>query len=346
MRAPVLVLLLAVLSSGCTLPPEAPESPPPAATTSLPPAPPYQPDPLPARLAETPLAAQVEPRWVRPGEVLTATADGAGTVDWFLANRNPIPARPAAPLAFRPTARAPAAGALTEPGLHVFSAEEAAFEVLVVPGAAAADLRVVLVRTAEGWDARPQAVRGAPGARLVVEALDGDAVQVRRVGLHPHLGSGAATTFHLPEGYELGDHEVVAISWASGAWGRNATRIVHDVHKPETAWSVGPFRGAFPASGASAPARHAWDALHDARGVNVTFSATSRLPAPTSLRLSLLDATGEEVASGGPPGFALPSLPRGSYAFVVTAEEGALLEYEVAASGEWLLEPPASFFAS
>ena len=342
MRA-VAVILVAFLLAGCTrLDPEAaPTAAPPASQT-----PGAVELSTPDALVERPLVALVEPRWVRPGEVMNASAQADGVVDWFVASRNPIRAATPPPLAERAQPNSSALLALREPGRHAFLVGTADLSVSIVPGAAPTALVVVASQEDGEWRVVPQALRAGVGSSLHVENRASRDVLVKRLDLHPYVATGAATAFAMPETLELGDYDVLAVTVGQKAVGENATRVIYDARKPEAAWDAGPFTGSFQAAATAQPSRHVWEADWEARNVTVAFSASSGAPAPFTVRASLVDADGAEVAGGAPPGFDVAALPKGAYAFVVTASEGMLVEYELSARGEWVLTPPTSLFNS
>ena len=342
MRA-VAVILVVLLLAGCTRvdsetgSPATPSASQPPRDADL-----FTPD----ALVERALVAVVEPRWVRPGEVMNASAQAAGVVDWFVASRNPIRAATPQPLAERAQPDSSVSLALREPGRHAFLVGTAGLNVSIVPGAAPAALVAVASQEDGEWRVVPQALRAGVGSSLHVENRASRDVLVKRIDLHPYVATGAATAFAMPETLELGDYDVLGVTLDEKAVGENATRVIYDARKPDAAWDAGPFTGSFQAAATAQPTRHEWRADWKARNITVAFSASSGAPAAFTVRASLVDTDGTEVAGGAPPGFDIPALPKGAYAFVVTASEGMLVEYELSARGEWVLTPPPSLFNS
>lgn len=344
--APFLVLMLAL--AGCSRPAEDDAPSPTATSASAERAPPRPAFELftPARLAERPLPASVEPRWVRPDERMNATAPGEPTADWFVASRNPIRTDLPPPLEARAQPGSSVTLALPAAGRHLFRVGDAAFAASIVPGAPRATILVVATGGPDGWTVSPQAARGGPGSRVVVDDRGSADLLVQRADVETYLATGERVSFTMPQALEMGDYDVVATAVDEERVALHAMRVIYDRRKPDAAWEAGPFSGSFRAAANAEPARHDWEAKHDARNVSVSFSLSSSFPAPASARVDLVDAGGVSVAGGTAPGFEVARVPKGAYAFVVTAEEGLLLEYELAAAGEWILVPPATFFST
>lgn len=342
MRTIALVLMVLTIA-GCARPEPPGELPAAAAPTG--PATPierFTPDALAAR----PILATLEPRWVRPDEAINATADAQGTIDWFVASRNPIRGSAPQPLSERAQPDSLVSLTLRDPGRHLFAVAGADLSVSIVPGLEPVILFAVASQEDGVWRVVPTALRGGPGSRLQVEDRGPSEALVERKDVHAYLATGSSVSFTMPAGLELGDYDVIAISLDERSVGENATRVIYDQRKPAADWDAGPFSGAFRTAVGSEPARHPWEAEWDARNVTVEFAVSTTVPAPASVRVSLVDDAGSEIASGVPPGLEVGSIPAGRYAFVVTATEGVLVDYTLLARGEWVLVPPASFFST
>lgn len=340
-----LAMLGILLLAGCTLPPA------PATPTATPaPQPPSASSPAlevytPAGLAIVPLAVDLEPRWVRPGEAMNATAAPAlARVDWFAINRNPIRRDTLPAMSERIQPGASATFVLRDAGRHVFDVDGAPLAVAVVPGEARANEIVVVTAEGAGWNVTPHVVRGGPGTQILVENRGAIDVLVQRRDVDAHLGSGARASLLMPDDAELGDYSVIALATDDGRVGENATRIVYDRRKPDEVWSFGPLTGRFDAAARAEPMRHELTFALPSTGGRVEIAATSGAPLPFAVRASLRDAAGDEIAGGSAPGFDMPPFGAGPAALVVEATDGILVEYSASLSGRYVLEPPESFF--
>ncbi|HUR68801.1 MAG TPA: hypothetical protein VM370_06100 [Candidatus Thermoplasmatota archaeon] len=347
----LLAIVLVLLLAGCTrpeprpaiLPEPEPESEPEPAQTIV-----FAALPT-ARLL---VSLDVVDRWVRPEDTVLANATArASSFEWYLAERNPLARVPdAGPFAL---ARG---GALTldvrRAGRHVFAldASDARLNVSIVPGALPLRLDARLVDEGEGARFAPDELVGGPGS---VIALSNDALPlatVRRVEqMMPLPESGRTIHLRMPDHVrELGDYDLVVVARdGAGAVGEASARIVYDNRKPEANQTFGPWQGTFRAPalpGRSEPVRHAWWNARTLTSLDVTFTATSGLPAPAAVRVTLVDASGASIASADAGGFHVASLASGDHAIVVELLEGALVSYEVQARGVWDLTPPRSFF--
>lgn len=346
MRVPPL-LLVALLLAGCSLP-AAPEQEERVAPLADERAEAFEPAPrvdLPA-LAVAPLALRIEERWIRPDETVRASVAAApgALVDWSLANRNPIRHDRPALLAVRVQPDARDGIRLAEPGRHVLVVGGAPLAVSIVPGDPAAPILVTAEREGDAWRVRPHEARGGPGSLLTLQNWGDVDVLLERVDLSRFVGGGPNVTFVMPAGIELGEYDLVAVARWPTAVAQDSVRLIYDSRKPARDWEAGPWRGEFTAALLSEPAAHPWEARYAATGVRVDLSVESGAPMPPRATLTLVDEDGAEIASGGPPGFDVPSLAAGNYTLLVRAEEGALVAYEASMRGSWVLLPPDSFF--
>lgn len=339
------VLLLVVLLAGCSLPGAPQKAPPvedlgpptaPEGDPSLPPLPPPPPAPrIPAR-------AEVVDRWVRPDENVTAhaVAEDATTFEWYLADRNPLRERPDVALAVPPGESR--SMTLAPAGRYVLDVDGRVVNVSVVPGEPGLGALVIATANATG----PDESIASPGSLLTVRNDGPSPVVARLLERMPLAAVGARVSFPMPRDLDLGDYDLVLVARAGPSLGVDAARLVYDKRKPDVAWEAGPWRGRVQAASASEPEAFPWMASYAARNVTITLSGSSDLGAPFQIRARLLDAQGNELGSGAPPGFTVPSAPKGQNVVEVRVSEGALVTYEVAMRGEWILVTPASFFST
>lgn len=302
----------------------------------------------PVPLQDVQVNTSVEPRWVRPSESLNATAtfEGGGSVDWFVASRNPIREATPPPLSDRAQPGGAAGFRLRDEGRHVFDVGGARLVVSIVQDLPPGTFNAVANATATDWVVTPHAFRGGPASTVTVENRGSTALLVEREDVETYLGTGASLSFAMPVGFELGDYDVVATVVDDERAGESKARVVYDRRKPDEMWSLGPFRGTIENAATAEPDTHALKLDFASQDVRVEVAAASEAPLPYALVVRLLDGNGTEISSGEAPGFDMASVPKGDATLVVEATEGALVEYEVHMMGRYLLEPPASFFNS
>ena len=180
----------------------------------------------------------------------------------------------------------------------------------------------------------PDDLRVQPGTKLTFWN-NGTAVHTGTQGgfawLIPETGNPIA---YAPE--ETGDFDVLVIAKdGQNARGEARTRLFVDPEKPDEVQPVGPFRGEFQKGVPNDPQPetkdHSFTSPFDITSLALTFTATSDVPVPPSVTVSLLQ-DGKEIAAADASDsgeIKAADLPAGTYTLRVTAAQGVLIAYEV-----------------
>lgn len=301
----------------------------------------------------------VDPTWVRPGELVnaTATVPAGARVEWLLASRNPLRAE-GAPAPLDTGRMAPGASADLSPArsgryLLVGAGDANPPTLNVTVGFGAERAEVALRETSAGMRFEPAGpVALAPGGVLsIANAGEREVRVVERDYLDPLGVVGAAVSFAIPARFELGDYDLVALASADGATGEARERIVLDRRKPDERASWGPFRGearAFEGQEALAePGIHGFSTEHALRSLSVRFAVTGRTPVPAEASATLL-LDGEEIAAsatGAGGAIELADSPAGDYEVRLDVDSGVVVEYAIEVDARLRLVRPESFFS-
>lgn len=233
---------------------------------------------------------------------------------------------------------------LPEAGRYQFEADGARLVVNVWPGApsGAGQAFVSADDTALRFD--PPELDVTPGARVLLWNHAGRALSFRETTF-------AAFVPLAPEGGRLTpiDEGLYVLSalglGADGARGLARLAFLVDFERPSDALAAGPYAGRFLAAegGAEGPARIGLRAELPLQWLAVRFRATSMVPIPSSVEVSLLDEGERALASASSlttSEIRWGELPAGNYTLSVLGEHGAFVSYEIAAEGRYSLPMP------
>jgi hypothetical protein len=236
---------------------------------------------------------------------------------------------------------------IEEPGRYVLAAEGARLTVNVWPDAPRdAGAQAFLFEGLQG-DVRfePAEIDLARGGRLTLWNEASRALDVREAGFAAYVPlprEGGRIT-PIDEGLY---HLVLIARDDLGARGVAREPFLVDFERPSERLSAGPATGRFTAAEAGGdvePAQSlAFGAQHPLRSLTIRFSASSPVPVPASVSVTLRHegvevATASTLTTGE---IVLGEMPAGSYRVVVAPEHGAAVSFEVSASGVYVLPTP------
>lgn len=368
-RALALIVALASVLAGCTAPPPEPQVEP----TSEEPAP-LAPLAL-ARPAHTapptlPVSLAVDVPWLKPFREVTPTLDAPSDarVAWFI-EHDEVDARASVVdddvfvlksttpdhhntqgprsradlLDFAPDGRARTLR-VQVPGRYVLEAEGARLAINAWPDAPKDGPTQAFFVDADGAARFEPAEIDLPvGGRVLLWNQAGSSVDVLEVGFAAHLPlperGGALTPI------DEGLYHVVALAVdARGARGVARAGFLVDFERPSEFVGIGPIRGdyVYPETGAERVVRGTFTAHYPMRTLDLWFNATSAVPAPASIEVTLLHE-GEAVATASSltsRSLALVDAPAGTWAVEVRGEHGALVGFELTGEGVYRLPVP------
>lgn len=239
---------------------------------------------------------------------------------------------------------APRAMRLPLPGRYVLGAEDARLTVHVFPGAARdAATQATLVEENGRLRFVPDALAFPPGARMQLWSQLEAPRDVREVSYATFLPGEEHALAFTP--IDEGLYTLHAYAQAPGAAGAASMRFLVDFERPAERLALGPWGGRLTqGEGGGEERRYSVTAQHPLASLEARFNASSLLPAPASVTVTL-ERDGETLASASSVSedrLTAENLPAGRYHLVVRGEHGALVGYDLQGEGRYVLPvPPA-----
>lgn len=230
------------------------------------------------------------------------------------------------------------------PGRYVLEAEGARLAINAWPDAPKDGPTQAFFVDADGAARFEPAEIDVPvGGRVLLWNQASASADVLEAGFAAHLPiperGGALTPI------DEGLYHVVALAVdGRGARGVARAGFLVDFERPSEVVSIGPIRGdyVYPEAGAERVVRGTFTAHYPMKTLDLWFNATSALPAPASVEVTLFHE-GETVATASSltsRSIALVGAPAGTWAVEVRGEHGAFVGFELEGQGLYRLPVP------